>query len=51
MLPAWFSTVASVGMAIGPPLVYADQAVSIIRRKCARLSLARLSSSLMIVKS
>jgi len=29
----WISTVASVGMAVGPPLVYADQAVSIVRKK------------------
>ncbi|KAG8994606.1 hypothetical protein FRB94_012655 [Tulasnella sp. JGI-2019a] len=33
MIPQWMSTVASVGMAIGPPLVYADQAISIIKRK------------------
>lgn len=31
----WLSTVASIGMAIGPPLVYADQAISIIRKKDA----------------
>lgn len=29
----WISVVSSVGMAIGPPLVYADQAVSIVRKK------------------
>ena len=29
----WLSVAASVGMAVGPPLVYADQAVSIIRKK------------------
>jgi len=32
---AWLSTVASVGMAVGPPLVYADQAYSIVRKKDA----------------
>lgn len=30
---AWISTVASVGMAVGPPLVYADQAFSMVRKK------------------
>ncbi|KDQ61619.1 hypothetical protein JAAARDRAFT_123350 [Jaapia argillacea MUCL 33604] len=35
MVPSWLSTLASVGMAIGPPLVYADQAISIIRKKDA----------------
>jgi hypothetical protein len=35
MLPSWLSTVASIGMAVGPPLVYADQAFSIIRKKDA----------------
>ncbi|TFK74891.1 hypothetical protein BDN72DRAFT_955253 [Pluteus cervinus] len=29
----WLSTLASVGMAIGPPLVYVDQATSILRRR------------------
>ncbi|GAA99650.1 uncharacterized protein L969DRAFT_47740 [Mixia osmundae IAM 14324] len=29
----WLQTLASVGMAVGPPLVYADQFVSILRRK------------------
>ncbi|KAI0791611.1 hypothetical protein BC629DRAFT_373400 [Irpex lacteus] len=33
MVAAWLSTVASVGMAVGPPLVYADQAYSIIKKK------------------
>ncbi|TFY55185.1 hypothetical protein EVJ58_g8408 [Rhodofomes roseus] len=33
MIPAWMSTAASVGMAVGPPLVYADQAYSIVRKK------------------
>ena len=31
----WLSVAASVGMAVGPPLVYADQAISIIRKKYA----------------
>ncbi|KAI0033681.1 hypothetical protein K488DRAFT_77756 [Vararia minispora EC-137] len=35
MLPTWMSTIASVGMAIGPSLVYADQTYSIIRKKNA----------------
>lgn len=30
---SWLSTVASIGMAVGPPLVYADQTTSIIRKK------------------
>jgi hypothetical protein len=33
-IPSWLSTVASIGMAIGPPLVYADQSVSMVRKKC-----------------
>lgn len=33
MLPTWLSTIASIGMAVGPPLVYADQAYSIIKKK------------------
>ncbi|THH15616.1 hypothetical protein EW146_g4888 [Bondarzewia mesenterica] len=33
MFPSWLSILASIGMAVGPPLVYADQAVSIIRKK------------------
>ncbi|KIY66726.1 hypothetical protein CYLTODRAFT_398244 [Cylindrobasidium torrendii FP15055 ss-10] len=49
---SWLSTVASVGMAVGPPLVYADQAVSIVRKKdatgfsrdvCAILLLANIT--------
>ncbi|KAF8074763.1 hypothetical protein FPV67DRAFT_1474920 [Lyophyllum atratum] len=32
-MSSWISTLASTGMAVGPPLVYADQAVSIIRKK------------------
>ncbi|KAF9523058.1 hypothetical protein CPB83DRAFT_863545, partial [Crepidotus variabilis] len=31
----WLSTVASIGMAVGPPLVYADQAYSIVKKKDA----------------
>ncbi|KAF9245327.1 hypothetical protein BU15DRAFT_85649 [Melanogaster broomeanus] len=35
MAPAssWISALSSFGMAVGPPLVYADQAVSIVRKK------------------
>ncbi|KAH7873012.1 uncharacterized protein C8R40DRAFT_413069 [Lentinula edodes] len=29
----WISTAASIGMAVGPPLVYADQAYSIVKKK------------------
>ncbi|KAE9393461.1 hypothetical protein BT96DRAFT_967186 [Gymnopus androsaceus JB14] len=29
----WLSTAASIGMAVGPPLVYADQAYSIVKKK------------------
>ncbi|KZT70753.1 hypothetical protein DAEQUDRAFT_724879 [Daedalea quercina L-15889] len=52
MIPAWMSTLASVGMAVGPPLVYADQAYSIVRKKdstgfsrdvCAILLLANIT--------
>ena len=32
-IPSWLAIVFSVGMAIGPPLVYADQGVSIFRKK------------------
>ncbi|KAF5336087.1 hypothetical protein D9611_006234 [Ephemerocybe angulata] len=35
MSPSWLSTAASIGMAVGPPLVYADQAISIVRKKDA----------------
>jgi len=51
MLPSWLSTLASVGMAIGPPLTYVDQAVSIFRKRdstgfsrdvCAILLLANI---------
>jgi len=34
-MASWLSTVASIGMAVGPPLVYADQAFSIVRKKDA----------------
>lgn len=33
MLPSWISTLASIGMAVGPPLVYADQSISMVRKK------------------
>jgi len=33
MAPPWLSNLASIGMAVGPPLVYADQTVSIIKKK------------------
>ncbi|KIJ55341.1 hypothetical protein M422DRAFT_199508 [Sphaerobolus stellatus SS14] len=33
MFPEWLQTLASVGMAVGPPLVYADQTYSIIRKR------------------
>ena len=33
MVPHWLSNLASIGMAVGPPLVYADQTVSIIKKK------------------
>jgi hypothetical protein len=35
MFPSWISTSSSIGMAIVPPLVYADQAYSIVRKKDA----------------
>ncbi|KAJ7695134.1 hypothetical protein B0H17DRAFT_1159014 [Mycena rosella] len=34
-MTSWLSTVASIGMAVGPPLVYADQAFSIVRKRDA----------------
>ncbi|KAJ7636024.1 hypothetical protein DFH06DRAFT_1433819, partial [Mycena polygramma] len=34
-MASWISTAASIGMAVGPPLVYADQAFSIVRKKDA----------------
>ncbi|KAH9479626.1 Solute carrier family 66 member 2 [Psilocybe cubensis] len=33
MVATWLSTLASIGMAVGPPLVYADQAFSIVKKK------------------
>ncbi|KAF8199170.1 hypothetical protein BJ912DRAFT_690726 [Pholiota molesta] len=33
MVPGWLSNVASIGMAVGPPLVYADQTLSIVKKK------------------
>ncbi|KAF5328177.1 hypothetical protein D9619_013418 [Psilocybe cf. subviscida] len=33
MVAGWLSTVASIGMAVGPSLVYADQAFSIVKNK------------------
>ncbi|KAI0331508.1 hypothetical protein GY45DRAFT_625809 [Cubamyces sp. BRFM 1775] len=52
MAATWLSVVASIGMAVGPPLVYADQAYSIVRKKdstgfsrdvCAILLLANIT--------
>ncbi|KAF7798006.1 hypothetical protein EIP86_009216 [Pleurotus ostreatoroseus] len=52
MIPTWLSTIASIGMAVGPPLVYADQAYSIVRKQdatgfsrdvCAILLLANIT--------
>ncbi|KAI0044508.1 hypothetical protein FA95DRAFT_1522716 [Auriscalpium vulgare] len=52
MIPSWLSTIASIGMAVGPPVVYLDQAVSIVRKKdstgfsrdiCAVLLLANIT--------
>ena len=43
MAPHWLSTLASAGMAVGAPLVYADQTVSIVKKKYA-LSLTPLDS-------
>ncbi|KAJ6625008.1 hypothetical protein B0H10DRAFT_1783844 [Mycena sp. CBHHK59/15] len=34
-MASWLSFGASIGMAVGPPLVYADQAFSIVRKKDA----------------
>ncbi|KAJ6591831.1 hypothetical protein DFH09DRAFT_1418066 [Mycena vulgaris] len=42
-MTSWLSTVASIGMAVGPPLVYADQAFSIVRKK----SVSHSNSSLL----
>ena len=35
MVASWLSVASSIGMAVGPPLVYADQTVSIVRKKYA----------------
>ncbi|KAI0296019.1 hypothetical protein BC826DRAFT_1091258 [Russula brevipes] len=52
MAPPWVSTLASIGMAVGPPLVYVDQTVSIVKKKdstgfsrdvCAVLLLANIT--------
>jgi len=52
MAPHWVSTLASIGMAVGPPLVYADQTISIVRKRdatgfsrdiCAVLLLANIT--------
>ncbi|KAH9975867.1 hypothetical protein BGW80DRAFT_1168805 [Lactifluus volemus] len=52
MIPPWLSSLASIGMAIGPPLVYLDQTVSMIKKKdatgfsrdiCAVLLLANIA--------
>ncbi|KAN0121181.1 hypothetical protein V8E52_003769 [Russula decolorans] len=52
MAPHWLSTLASAGMAVGAPLVYADQTVSIVKKKdstgfsrdvCAVLLLANIT--------
>jgi len=52
MAPHWLSTLASIGMAVGPPLVYADQTISIVKKKdatgfsrdiCAVLLLANIT--------
>jgi solute carrier family 66, member 2 len=46
MVSLWLSTLASVGMAVGPPLVYLDQTVSIIKKKYALSLAARILYSL-----
>ncbi|KAN0088575.1 hypothetical protein V8E55_005632 [Tylopilus felleus] len=33
MIPSWIAALSSVGMAIGPPLVYVDQGLSIVRKR------------------
>ncbi|KAI9461450.1 hypothetical protein HD554DRAFT_2129749 [Boletus coccyginus] len=33
MIPSWIAAISSIGMAVGPPLVYVDQGVSIVRKK------------------
>jgi solute carrier family 66, member 2 len=47
MAPPWLSSLASIGMAIGPPLVYLDQTVSIIKKKYASSLAARILCSLL----
>ncbi|PPQ65770.1 hypothetical protein CVT26_000371 [Gymnopilus dilepis] len=43
MVATWLSTAASVGMAVGPPLVYADQAYSIVKKKSVRPCLYQIN--------
>ncbi|TFK91733.1 hypothetical protein K466DRAFT_297006 [Polyporus arcularius HHB13444] len=52
MVASWISLLASIGMAVGPPLVYADQAYSIVKKQdstgfsrdvCAILLLANIT--------
>jgi hypothetical protein len=45
MAPPWLSTLASIGMALGPPLVYVDQTTSIIKKKYALLPAPRIHGS------
>jgi hypothetical protein len=45
MAPPWLSTLASIGMAVGPPLVYVDQTTSIIKKKYALLLSSRIHRS------
>lgn len=33
VLEGWLSKAAAIGMAVGPPLVYADQAYSIVKKR------------------
>ncbi|KAI0793981.1 hypothetical protein C8Q74DRAFT_1246103 [Fomes fomentarius] len=51
-MPSWIPVLASIGMAVGPPLVYADQAYSIVKKQdstgfsrdvCAILLLANIT--------
>ncbi len=43
MVASWISLLASIGMAVGPPLVYADQAYSIVKKQYAHPSLRDLT--------
>ncbi|KAH9967339.1 hypothetical protein BC827DRAFT_1123151 [Russula dissimulans] len=52
MAPHWLSTLASIGMAVGPPLAYTDQTISMVRKRdatgfsrdiCAVLLLANIT--------